>query len=117
MATILAALLLVTGCAVDSGFDSGYDGRADRSSAKGDEVAAAVVGAVLGAAVVAAASDHHKHKHHRDHEGYRPDRDFRRQWGRSYNPRSGITCFPGQRACYKNGRGYSAKWSRREFGV
>jgi len=34
---------------------------------------------------------------------------------RSYSPAGGVTCYPEQRACYEDGRGYSAYWSSREF--
>ena len=34
---------------------------------------------------------------------------------RGYSPAAGVTCYPEQRACYEQGRGYSSYWSSREF--
>jgi Ni/Co efflux regulator RcnB len=82
----------------------------------GGKTAVAVGAAViLGAAIAAAASDKHSHDHDRydeydHHHGDRYDRDDAR-----YSPAPGITCHRWQRACYKDGAGFSPKWTNREF--
>lgn len=44
--------------------------------------------------------------------GYYPDQGYGSQ---SYSPAQGITCYPRQRTCYEDRRGYSAYWTAREF--
>jgi hypothetical protein len=77
------------------------------------QAAGAIIGAVIGAVIVAAISNDHNHDHH---QGIETSPDFQDDWGKRYSPHDGITCFRGQRACYKDGKGYNAKWTRREFG-
>lgn len=43
------------------------------------------------------------------------DDDDDHDWNRYYRPASGVRCYRAQRACYDR-NGYSAYWTRREFG-
>ena len=85
------------------------------SSASDADLAASAIAAIIGSAIVGAISDDHKYYHHKSEPGYGAGSDFRKSWGRSFSPHPGITCFPGQRACYKDGRGYSAQWTRKVY--
>lgn len=82
--------------------------------------AAAVIGAILGAAVIAKAArdgDNARSGGQGRYHSYRYreyDRDFSDRT-RSWHPARGITCFPNLHACYAEGHGYSARWTRREF--
>ena len=81
-------------------------------SHSGDEVGAAIAGAILGGVIAAAASSHHHDDNYRPHTDWGPGPVAR---GR-FSPAPGITCYRSQRACYRNGGGYSARWTHREFG-
>lgn len=75
-----------------------------------DDSGAIIAGALAIAILAAAAS---KKKHDDD------DRDRRRDDRRDdppYSPGRGVDCYPSQRACYEQGRGYSPSWTSREFG-
>ena len=78
----------------------------------------AVVGAVVGLAAAAiligALSDDHKHDDHQG-DGSRPNGDG--QWGQSYSPRPGFTCYSRQRACYRPNGDFAPKMTNLEFGT
>lgn len=82
------------------------------SSLSTGQAVGVIAGAVIGAAIIGAISKDHKNDHHHssgsggNHGG---------NWGKSYKPKKNVTCYRGQRACYKQNGSYSAKWTRREF--
>ena len=82
----------------------------------GDKVGAVLAGALLGGIVAAAASSHHHHDDYRPHSGYKPNFGPGPVATGAFYPAPGITCYRSQRACYRNGGGYSARWTHREFG-
>ena len=85
-------------------------------SGDGDAVGAAIAGAILGGVIAAAASSHHHHDDYKPHYGHVPLGPGPVVRGGRFSPTPGITCYRKQRACYRDGRGYSARWTHREFG-
>lgn len=82
---------------------------------KKSDAGTAIAAALIGAAIVGATSKHHDHDYDQNYT-VKTSPAFRKNWSASYVPKPGITCFRGQRACYKSGKGYNAKWTQREFG-
>ena len=79
-----------------------------RGGGKKDNSGAIVAGALAIGILAAAAASSKKHDDDRD-------RDRDRDRARPYSPTGGVWCYPSQRACYEDNRGYSAGWTSREF--
>lgn len=89
--------------------DSGGSGG---GSGDGSGAAGIVAGAVLGAVLLGAiARDHKSGDHRRSDDPY----DHDSNWDDDYSPADGITCYRGQRACYKRNGAYAPRWTDREF--
>ena len=88
---------------------SGYGADHSETMSSG-EAAGVIVGALVGAAILSAASKRHKRDRHNGR-----DYDYRSGWNESYSPHKRITCYRSQRACYHSRKGFSAKWTLREF--
>jgi len=44
------------------------------------------------------------------------DAAFQKRWAQSTSPAVGVTCYPEQRACFREGSGYSAGWTQQVYG-
>lgn len=73
--------------------------------------AAAIAAAIAAVALAAKAASRHRDDRYRYRRHHRRFDDEPDQW----YPARGVTCYLRLRACYKAGRGYSARWTRREF--
>lgn len=75
---------------------------------------AAIVGAlILGAAALAASSHDHRHKHHRPASHHNRPRD--RVNLAPFSPERHVTCYPAQRACYRNNGKLAGKWTHQIY--
>jgi hypothetical protein len=98
LAALTALAVALSGCTTTDP----YTGE-QRVDATNTALAVAALAAVGGVAYAATRDD--------DDDDDR-DRD---RWDRYYRPSSGVRCYRAQRACYDR-NGYSAYWTRREFG-
>jgi hypothetical protein len=99
LAGLTALALLLTGCTTTDP-DTGEQ-RIDATNTALAVGALAAVGAVAYAATRGGDDD--------------DDDDDDDRWDRYYRPADGVRCYRAQRACYDR-NGYSAYWTRREFG-
>jgi hypothetical protein len=86
------------------------------SVAKDGRNAALIAGALLGAAAAGASSRDHRHEHYEPYyeDDFQPRRQQRYQ--AEYHPYPGVTCYPGQRTCYKANGNYSPTITHRVYG-
>lgn len=70
--------------------------------ARANEVAAALAAGVVGAAIGASLA--------------KSSKSGRRHADDRFSPAAGVTCYRRQRACYKDGGGFAAKWTYRIYG-
>lgn len=74
----------------------------------GAAIAAGIVGLAVGAAIAGSANQPPNVYGPPPAPAYAPPPPF--------SPATGITCYPGQRACYRNSGAYSSDWTWRVYG-
>ncbi|MEB2344548.1 MAG: hypothetical protein OZ948_07410 [Deltaproteobacteria bacterium] len=100
LAGLTALALLLAGCTTTDPYTG--EQRIDATNTALAVGALAAVGAVAYAAT-------------RDDDDEDDDDDWDDRWDRYYRPSQGVRCYRAQRACFDRD-GYSAYWTRREFG-
>jgi hypothetical protein len=82
-------------------------GAASAKSNTGAVIGGILVGAAIGAAV-SSSIDHPK-------KVYVQTPKPRDPWGKSYSPKSGITCYPARHACYNSQGAFNANWTSKIY--